>query len=129
MTLPAKQKHKSVSSVQCPVKMSHSQKKEEDPSVSDFWDTHVMNPSELTFVTWNIDGLDTNLLMERTRAAIETLTKMSADIVFLQEVIPETFSFIKTEMTDYECVAAGQFEHFVATVMRRMCRNLLAVQV
>ena len=47
--------------------MSNSQKKEDDPSVPD-WDTHVMNPSELTFVTWNIGGLDTNLLVERTRA-------------------------------------------------------------
>ena len=129
--------------------MSNSQKKEDDPSVPD-WDTHVMNPSELTFafVTWNIGGLDTNLLMERTRATIETLTEMSADIgiVFLQEVIPETYSFIKSEMTDYECVAAGQSEYFVATLMRRgrvvmdehqvvnfpntrMRRNLLAVQV
>ena len=88
MTLRVKQKHKLVLSVQCPVRMSNSQKKEDDPSVPD-WDTHVMNPSELTFVTWNIGGLDTNLLMERTRATIETLTKTSADIVFLQEVIPE----------------------------------------
>ena len=105
-----------------------------------------MNPSELTFVTWNIGGLDTNLILERTRATIDTLMKMSADIVFLQEVIPETLSFIKSEMTDYECVAAGQSEYFVATLVRRgrmvmdkhqvvnfpntrMRRNLLAVQV
>ena len=54
--------------MQCPVKMSNSQKKEEDPSVPNFTDTHIMNPSELTFVTWNIGGLDTNLLVERTRA-------------------------------------------------------------
>ena len=71
---------------------------------------------------------------------------MSADIVFLQEVIPETLSFIKSEMTDYECAAARQSEYFVATLMRRgrvvidkhrvasfpntrIRRNLLAVQV
>ena len=78
-----------------------------------------MDPRELTLVTWNIDGLDTNLRMERTRAVIETLTKISADIVFLQEVIPETFSLIKSEMTDYECFAAGQSAYFVATLMRR----------
>ena len=106
-----------------------------------------MDPGgELTFVTWNIDGLHPHLLRERTEAVIVTLTKMSADIVFLQEVIPETFSIIKSQMTNYECIAAKQTEYFVATLLRRgrmslvrhkvvnfpntmMDRHVLAVQV
>ena len=106
-----------------------------------------MDPGgELTFVTWNIDGLHPHLLKERTEAVIVTLTKMSADIVFLQEVIPETFSNIKSQMTNYECIAAKQSEYFVATLLRRgrvslvrhkvvdfpntmMDRHVLAIQV
>ena len=106
-----------------------------------------MDPGgELTFITWNIDGLHPHLLRERTEAVIVTLTKMSADIVFLQEVIPETFSIIKSRMTNYECIAAKQSEYFVATLLRRgrlslvrhkvvnfpnsmMDRHVLAVQV
>ena len=103
-------------------------------------------PEQLTFVTWNIDGLDQKNLKRRTRAVIETLTKISADIVFLQEVIPETFSYIESKMTNYDCIAAKQSEYFVATLLRRgrvymdrhkvvdfpttrMFRHVLAVQV
>ena len=103
-------------------------------------------PEQLTFVTWNIDGLDQKNLKRRTRAVIETLTKISADIVFLQEVIPETFSYIESKMTNYECIAAKQSDYFVATLLRRgrvymdrhkvvdfpttrMYRHVLAIQV
>ena len=103
-------------------------------------------PEQLTFVTWNIDGLDQKNLKRRTRAVIETLIKISADIVFLQEVIPETFSYIESKMTNYECIAAKQSDYFVATLLRRgrvymdrhkvvdfpttrMYRHVLAVQV
>ena len=74
------------------------------------------------------------------------MTKISADIVFLQEVIPETFSYIESKMTNYDCIAAKQSEYFVATLLRRgrvymdrhkvvdfpttrMYRHVLAVQV
>ena len=95
--------------------MSNAQKGEG----SDSTDTAPNAKEELTFVTWNIAGLHKNLLRERTEAVIETITKMAADIVFLQEVIPETFSMIKSEMTDYECIAAKTSSYYVATLLRR----------
>ena len=39
--------------------------------------------------------------------------------MFLQEVIPETFSYIESKMTNYDCIAAKQSEYFVATLLRR----------
>ena len=106
----------------------------------------TMAPKHLNLVTWNIDGLDQKNLKRRTRAVIETLLNMSADIVFLQEVIPETFSYIESKLTNYECIAAKQSDYFVATLLRRgrvyhdrhkvvdfpttrMFRHVLAVQV
>ena len=103
-------------------------------------------PSQLTMITWNIDGLDQKNLKRRTRAVIETLQNVGADIVFLQEVIPETFSYIESKLPNYECVAAKQENYFVATLLRRgrvyldrhkvvdfqttrMYRHVLAVQV
>ena len=103
-------------------------------------------PAQLTLVTWNIDGLDQRNLKRRTRAVIETLTSVGADIVFLQEVIPETFSYLESKLTGYECIAAKQENYFVATLVRRgrvyvdkhkvidfpttrMYRHVLAVQV
>jgi len=102
-------------------------------------------PDSLTLVTWNIDGLDTHNLSRRTEAVGRELRENSADIVFLQEVVPETFSLLEATLTDYECIAAKQENYFVATLLRkgrvyldrkkvvdfptsRMYRHLLAVQ-
>ena len=76
-------------------------------------------PTQLTFVTWNIDGLDQKNLKRRTRAVIETVQKVAADIVFLQEVVPETFSYFESKLTNYECFAAKQQDYFVATLLRK----------
>ena len=77
---------------------------------------------------------------------INTIEEIGADIVFLQEVIPETFSYLESKLTGYECFAAKQENYFVATLIRRgrvyvdrhkvidfetsrMYRHVLAVQV
>lgn len=77
---------------------------------------------------------------------INTLEEVGADIVFLQEVIPETFSYLEAKLSGYECIAAKQENYFVATLLRRgrvyvdrhkvidfetsrMYRHVLAVQV
>jgi len=39
-------------------------------------------------ITWNIDGLDDENLMEKTTKVIETIEEVRANNVFLQEVIP-----------------------------------------
>ena len=58
-------------------------------------------------ITWNIDGLEEKSLRKRTQAVINTIREVSADIVFLQEVIPETYSYIQSHLADhYECIAA-----------------------
>jgi len=102
-------------------------------------------PSSLVMVTWNIDGLDQNNLKRRTRAVVKTLQEEAVDIVFLQEVIPETFSYLESKLPNYECVAAKQDNYFVATLLRKgrvymdkfkvvdfpgstMYRHMLAVQ-
>jgi len=76
-------------------------------------------PTQLTFVTWNIDGLDKKNLKRRTRAVIEIVQKVAADIVFLQEVVPETFSYMESKLPNYECFAAKQQDYFVATLLRK----------
>ena len=70
-------------------------------------------------VSWNIDGLDQHNLKRRTRAVVKTLQEEAVDIVFLQEVIPETFSYLESKLPNYECLAAKQENYFVATLLRR----------
>lgn len=76
-------------------------------------------PESLVFVTWNIDGLDQHNLKKRTKAVAKILEQEAADIVFLQEVIPETFSYLESKLPGYQCVAGSQENYFVATLLRR----------
>ncbi|XP_022088903.1 tyrosyl-DNA phosphodiesterase 2-like, partial [Acanthaster planci] len=46
--------------------------------------------SRVRLITWNIDGLDEKCIGQRTRAVCEILKRYAPDIIFLQEVIPET---------------------------------------
>ena len=63
--------------------------------------------------------MDTHNLSRRTEAVGRELRENSADIVFLQEVVPETFSLLEATLTDYECIAAKQENYFVATLLRK----------
>jgi len=76
-------------------------------------------PETLVFVTWNIDGLDQHNRMKRTEAVAIILEQEKADVVFLQEVIPETFSYLESKLTGYEYIAAKQDNYFVATLLRK----------
>ena len=53
----------------------------------------IQAPTSLTMISWNIDGLDQENLTKRTEAVVKIIQEVSADIVFLQEVIPPMFSF------------------------------------
>lgn len=55
-------------------------------------------PDHFTFITWNIDGLDERNLKLRCRAVIDKIEEVQADIVFLQEVIPQTFEYMKKKL-------------------------------
>merc|ERR1719376_307329 len=76
-------------------------------------------PESLVFVTWNIDGLDQTNLKKRTKGVCKILEQEAADVVFLQEVIPETFSYIESKIPNYVCLAAKQHNYFVATLLRK----------
>ena len=102
-------------------------------------------PNRLTMISLNIDGLKQRNLEKRTEAVVKTIKESSADIVFLQEVVPQTFSHIQTNLPNYECISAKDDGYFVATLLRNgrvyfdrhkvrdyptslMDRHLLAVQ-
>ena len=102
-------------------------------------------PTSLTMISWNIDGLEAKNLEKRTEAVVKIIKEASADIVFLQEVIPLTFSYIQANLPNYECISAKDQGYFVVTLLRRgrvyydrrkvrdypttlMDRHLLAVQ-
>jgi len=92
------------------------------PSVEEAISSGILTtqaPSRLVMVSWNIDGLDQTNLKRRTRAVVKTLKDEAVDIVFLQEVVLETFSYLEAKLPEYECIAAKEENYFVATLLRK----------
>lgn len=79
----------------------------------------IKPPPEMTFITFNIDGLNPHNLKKRTKAVCVIIFENSPDVVFLQEVIPQTFSYIENKLPEYKCIASGGGEYFTATLIRR----------
>jgi len=52
----------------------------------------------LTFISWNIDGLSEKGLKVRTQSVIQTVLERNPDIIFFQEVVPETLGWLKTAL-------------------------------
>jgi len=75
-------------------------------------------PEELTVISWNIDGLDVKNIRKRTKGVCKIIEDEKADIVFLQEVIPETLEYIKSKLSGFEVIRGIQGDYFVATLLR-----------
>nr|CAD7569763.1 unnamed protein product [Timema californicum] len=101
-------------------------------------------PPRFSFVTWNLDGLDDHNLKKRTKAVCKIVATECPDIVFFQEMIPETFSYVEEKLPEYMCIAGNVEGYFIATLLRRftvyfdshqihefpdsrMCRNMITV--
>eukprot|EP00088_Acartia_fossae_P000344 TRINITY_DN10134_c0_g1_i1.p1 TRINITY_DN10134_c0_g1~~TRINITY_DN10134_c0_g1_i1.p1 ORF type:complete len:349 (+),score=103.23 TRINITY_DN10134_c0_g1_i1:50-1096(+) len=78
----------------------------------------TMAPTELTMISWNIDGLDLKNIRKRTKGVCKIIEDEKADIVFLQEVIPETLDYIQSKLSGYECTRGVDGDYFVATLLR-----------
>jgi len=104
---------------------------------------------KLKFITWNIDGLDYTSLEKRFVTVCNIINSESANVVHLQEVVPETFVYIKDLLPAYKCIPGNNpiaSDYFTVTLLRRdsviyeshevisfplsrMGRNLLIVKI
>lgn len=76
-------------------------------------------PKKFCFITWNIDGLDQKNLKKRTKAVARTIEKEKADIVFLQEAIPNTFTYLEELLPQFLFISGNTEEYFTLTLLRR----------
>ncbi|XP_003748534.1 tyrosyl-DNA phosphodiesterase 2 [Galendromus occidentalis] len=83
-------------------------------------DTEEESDDLLKIVSWNIDGLDQKNRDLRTKNVCATVKKAAADIVMLQEVVPETLRLIdETLSKEYHLVHSGVAEYFTAMLFHR----------
>ncbi|XP_028835928.1 tyrosyl-DNA phosphodiesterase 2 isoform X1 [Denticeps clupeoides] len=114
----------------------------DQPSVED----EKGDPSSLTVLTWNIDGLDVEDLRERVSKLLSYLRKVKSDVVLLQELIPPYLEILQQVLPDYEFLQGNTDGYFTGVLLRKsrvqlqqssivnfptteMSRNLLMAQL
>uniref|UniRef100_T1IYM3 Tyrosyl-DNA phosphodiesterase 2 n=1 Tax=Strigamia maritima TaxID=126957 RepID=T1IYM3_STRMM len=102
-------------------------------------------PKSLKLVSWNLDGLDEKSLPKRTKFVCQIINCELPDVVFFQEVIPETLSLIEKYLPAYDIFQGNDVNYFVVILTKRstikcsdhrvipfatsvMYRNLLVVE-
>ncbi|KAL9963274.1 hypothetical protein ACROYT_G032458 [Oculina patagonica] len=83
----------------------------EDGSLNSQGEAEKTNPN-LTLLSWNVDGLDKGNLLERTREECCIINSRKPDVVFLQEVIPNTLSIFQSECSGYLCKHGPTQDYF-----------------
>ncbi|XP_069936326.1 tyrosyl-DNA phosphodiesterase 2 [Cherax quadricarinatus] len=76
-------------------------------------------PDKFCFITWNIDGLDDKNLKKRTKTIARIIERERADIVFLQELVPKTFTYLENLLPQFVFVVGDTRDYFTATLLRR----------
>ncbi|XP_073487262.1 tyrosyl-DNA phosphodiesterase 2 isoform X2 [Aquarana catesbeiana] len=85
--------------------------------------------SHFIFVTWNIDGLDFSNLPERARAVCSYLALYSPDVVFLQEVIPPLYDYLKKRAVSYTIITGNDNEYFTAIMLKKSRATLVSQEI
>ncbi|XP_008845319.1 tyrosyl-DNA phosphodiesterase 2 [Nannospalax galili] len=100
----------------------------------------------VSFITWNIDGLDGNNLPQRARGVCSSLAWYGPDLIFLQEVTPSYCAYLKKRASSYRIITGNEEGYFTAILLKKqrvkfisqeivpfpntkMMRNLLCVHV
>ncbi|MBN3295345.1 TYDP2 phosphodiesterase, partial [Amia calva] len=84
---------------------------------------------KLSLVTWNIDGLDSDNLRERSRGLCSYLALYSPDVVFLQEVIPPILDYLKKRAVSYNIIEGNDEYYFTAIMLKKSRVKLLKREI
>jgi len=72
----------------------------------------------MKILTWNLDGLDTEFLFERTMGAIPVINDF--DVIFLQEVVLESKEMIVANLPDFHHFTGASIpDYFVMILVRK----------
>ncbi|XP_075069256.1 tyrosyl-DNA phosphodiesterase 2 isoform X2 [Mixophyes fleayi] len=85
--------------------------------------------SHFTFLTWNIDGLDESNVSERARGVCSYLALYSPDIIFLQEVIPPYYEYLKKRAVSYTIITGNEDGYFIAIMLKKSRVKLVSQEI
>ncbi|KAG9479171.1 hypothetical protein GDO78_012704 [Eleutherodactylus coqui] len=85
--------------------------------------------SHIVLLTWNVDGIDQSNLAERARGVCSHLALYSPDIVFLQEVIPPYYEYLKKRAVSYTIITGNEEGYFTAIMLKNSRVKLISQEI
>ncbi|XP_072008531.1 tyrosyl-DNA phosphodiesterase 2 [Engystomops pustulosus] len=85
--------------------------------------------SHITLLTWNVDGIDQSNLAERARGVCSYLALYSPDIIFLQEVIPPYYDYLKKRAVSYTIITGNEDGYFTAIMLKKSRVKLISQEI
>ncbi|XP_044150398.1 tyrosyl-DNA phosphodiesterase 2 isoform X3 [Bufo gargarizans] len=85
--------------------------------------------SHITLLTWNVDGIDQSNLPERARGVCSYLALYSPDVIFLQEVIPLYYDYLKKRAVSYTIITGDEDGYFTAIMLKKSRVKLISQEI
>ncbi|XP_040288823.1 tyrosyl-DNA phosphodiesterase 2 isoform X1 [Bufo bufo] len=85
--------------------------------------------SHITLLTWNVDGIDQSNLPERARGVCSYLALYSPDVIFLQEVIPLYYDYLKKRAISYTIITGEEDGYFTAIMLKKSRVKLISQEI
>ncbi|KAJ7420690.1 Tyrosyl-DNA phosphodiesterase 2 [Willisornis vidua] len=85
--------------------------------------------SNVSLITWNIDGLDLGNVEERAKGVFAYLALYNPDIVFLQEVIPPHLCLLKMKASSYTIIPGNIDGYFTVIMLKKSRVKLLKHEI
>ncbi|KAM3928283.1 tyrosyl-DNA phosphodiesterase 2 [Leptodactylus fuscus] len=85
--------------------------------------------SHITLLTWNVDGIDQSNLGERARGVCSYLALYSPDVIFLQEVIPPYYEYLKKRAVSYTIITGNEDGYFTAIMLKKSRVKLISHEI
>ncbi|XP_020842506.1 tyrosyl-DNA phosphodiesterase 2 [Phascolarctos cinereus] len=85
--------------------------------------------STFSLITWNIDGLDIHNLQDRAKSVCEYLALYTPDVVFLQEVIPPYYNYLKKRATSYTIISGNEDGYFTVVMLKKSRVKLISYEI
>ncbi|CAG2247809.1 TDP2 [Mytilus edulis] len=76
------------------------------------------SPEEIKLLSWNIEGLSSVNIKERTSAVISFINSERPDVIFLQEVIVDTLEMLSRKCLDYTFIESAVESYFTVIMVK-----------
>ncbi|XP_068200848.1 tyrosyl-DNA phosphodiesterase 2-like [Palaemon carinicauda] len=75
-------------------------------------------PIVFSLISWNIDGIEERNLENRIKGILKVLKREEPDVVYFQEVVPFTLTYLKEHLPQYKILVGSEEGYFIVTLLK-----------